>query len=100
MGAAIRHAAEPDAVGATRHRTLTDGEPHDVDIHDPRYLIDDLAHALAEARRAGIATLCLHIAQNDAPGPLKRLFPAGHYRSLRNPDRLAHALMACIAASA
>lgn len=100
MGAAIRHAAS-QMQSARRVITLvTDGEPHDVDIHDPRYLTDDLAHALAEAGREGIATLCLHIAQDDAPGPLKRLFPAGRYRSLRNPDRLAHALMACIAVSA
>ena len=100
MGAAIRHAAGQMRSARRVIALLTDGEPHDVDIHDPRYLTDDLAHALAEVRRSGIATLCLHFAQNDAPGPLKRLFPAGHYRSLRNPDRLAHALMACIAASA
>jgi nitric oxide reductase NorD protein len=100
MGAAIRHAASQMRSARRVIALLTDGEPHDVDIHDPRYLTEDLTHALAEVRRAGIATLCLHIAREDAPGPLKRLFPAGRCSSLRNPDRLVHALMACIATSA
>jgi nitric oxide reductase NorD protein len=54
MGAAIRHAAEPDAVGAARHRTLTDGEPHDVDIHDPRYLTT--TWRMRSPKRAGPAS--------------------------------------------
>ncbi len=77
---------------------LTDGEPHDVDIHDPRYLPDDLAHALAGAGRAGIATACLHVSPDGNSPALRRVFASGLYLPLRQPDRLAEALCACIAA--
>ena len=60
-GAALRHATAwmqargTQAAGSRRQILLvTDGEPHDVDVHDPRYLAHDLRRAIAEACRLGI----------------------------------------------
>ncbi len=98
MGAAIRHATAQLTTRRGLIILLTDGEPHDVDIHDPRYLPDDLAHALAGAGRAGIATACLHASPDGTSPALRRAFAAGLYLPLRRPDRLADALCTCIAA--
>ncbi len=98
MGAAVRHATAQLSAPRSLIMLLTDGEPHDVDIHDPRYLPDDLAHALAGAGRAGIATACLHVSPDGNSPALRRVFASGLYLPLRQPDRLAEALCACIAA--
>jgi hypothetical protein len=98
MGAAIRHATAQLTIRRSLIMLLTDGEPHDVDIHDPRYLPDDLAHALAGAGRAGVATACLHASPDGTSPALRRVFAAGLYLPLRRPDRLAEVLCTCIAA--
>ncbi len=62
LGAALRHAvyrlqqqaAAPGEHVVRRLFVVTDGEPYDIDIHDPRYLVEDACRAVAEARRAGI----------------------------------------------
>lgn len=56
---------------------LTDGEPYDVDIHDPHYLPADLAHALTDAGRAGIATACLHASMEALRRPCAACSRAG-----------------------
>lgn len=60
-GAALRHAtawmqAPGTQAAGTRRQILlvTDGEPHDVDVHDPRDRAHDLRRAIAEACRLGI----------------------------------------------
>ena len=69
-GAAVRHAtsllaARAAASPATRRRVLllTDGEPHDIDIHDPLYLQDDLQRAVAQARASAVAVRTVGPAQ-------------------------------------
>jgi Mg-chelatase subunit ChlD len=70
MGAALRHASsllrnEPD--GQRSLLVVTDGAPHDIDVHDKRYLIEDARHAVQEAKRAGVRVCCLAVdAQADA----------------------------------
>jgi nitric oxide reductase activation protein len=94
MGAALRHAmAQLPVRSRSLILLLTDGEPHDVDIHDPRYLTEDLAHALADARRAGIAVACLHSAPDGASSALRRVFPPGSYVALPGAARLAQTLL-------
>lgn len=64
MGAALRHAGS-----FLRHRRvsrklillITDGEPHDIDVHDKNYLMFDAKHAVDEQSRAGIITYCLSL---------------------------------------
>lgn len=70
MGAALRHACsllrnEPE--GQRSLLVVTDGAPHDIDVHDKRYLIEDARHAVQEAKRAGVRVCCLAVdAQADA----------------------------------
>ena len=59
-GAALRHAVQlcrqdTRAPGAATHiLVLTDGELHDLDVHEPGYLDADLARSVGEAARMGI----------------------------------------------
>jgi nitric oxide reductase NorD protein len=66
MGAALRHALHLSAQDARDHPgwrrvvvLLTDGEPHDVDVHDPAYLPADLRRAAHEAAAQGVAVRAL-----------------------------------------
>ncbi|UUX95604.1 nitric oxide reductase activation protein NorD [Aquabacterium sp. J223] len=63
LGTAVRHGtrvlrrAAAATTGPSRQPVLvllSDGEPHDVDVHDRRTLPADLRHALREAQRAGV----------------------------------------------
>lgn len=67
MGAALRHAVAHPLGTRPWVVLLTDGEPHDIDIHDPRYLLDDLKQAVREARRAGVATHCIQAGPAASP---------------------------------
>ncbi|WP_374340285.1 nitric oxide reductase activation protein NorD [Methyloversatilis sp.] len=67
MGAALRHAVAHPLGTRPWVVLLTDGEPHDIDIHDPRYLPDDLKQAVREARRAGVATHCIQAGPAASP---------------------------------
>ncbi|MEZ5704544.1 MAG: hypothetical protein R3E56_03935 [Burkholderiaceae bacterium] len=64
MGAAIRHATA--ALKAQRSSkklllVITDGEPADVDVRDPRYLRHDTKKAVEEAGRNGVTTYCMSL---------------------------------------
>lgn len=84
IGAALRHAtgllrAQP---GAWRVGILvTDGAPHDIDIHDPDYLLEDAMHAVRDAARQGVRLLGVGL--DDAAEPaLRRMFGVRGYRVL------------------
>jgi nitric oxide reductase NorD protein len=58
-GAAVRQAVAAlggagPAAAVRRVVLLTDGEPHDIDVPDPRYLARDFARAVQQARRVGV----------------------------------------------
>jgi nitric oxide reductase NorD protein len=96
MGAPVRHALS-QFDGAPGHIVLlTDGEPHDIDIHDPRYLAEDLVRAVREAQRDGIVTSCLLIGDGTRAG-LSRLFAPGRCVAGPGGRRLAQALCDCVA---
>jgi hypothetical protein len=64
MGAALRHATSILKARRNDRRLIllvTDGEPHDIDAHDPRYLLFDARKAVEEASRAGVFTYCLSL---------------------------------------
>jgi nitric oxide reductase NorD protein len=64
MGAAIRHAGHMLAARKSEKRillVLTDGEPADIDVGDPQYLIADTKKAIAELSTAGVTTFCLSL---------------------------------------
>ena len=105
VGAALRHAGAMLARRPNARRLvllLTDGEPHDVDVHDRRYLLEDLRVAVGEVRRRGVAVACLDLdttapaARRDA---LRRAFPPGACAEVTRPARLAEAIVGVLAAA-
>lgn len=93
-GAALRHLAGAPGAGTARRLLvlLTDGEPHDIDIHDPAYLEDDLRRAIREAQMLGSVVLRIGLGK---PGRPDR--SALH---LHAPGEIAAALAGVIAAQA
>ncbi len=64
MGAAMRHAGH--YLGAQKADKklmliLTDGEPADIDAHDPQMLIQDARQAVNELGREGIYSYCINL---------------------------------------
>ena len=69
LGAALRHVT--GRLLAQRASTrwlllLSDGQPHDVDAHDQRYLVEDARHAVRQARRAAVRMVCIRLAPSLA----------------------------------
>lgn len=64
MGAALRHAAH--YLGSQKSEkklllVLTDGEPADIDVSDPKLLIQDARKAVQELDQDGIYTYCINL---------------------------------------
>ena len=62
MGAALRHAHGFLSQESSERRllvVLSDGEPSDIDVFDPRYLTLDAAHAVMDLRRSGVDVCCV-----------------------------------------
>jgi nitric oxide reductase NorD protein len=71
LGAALRHATAGVAKRRSERRIvllLSDGEPHDVDVHDPRYLVEDARRAVIEARKRGVRIVCIQVASQPLRG--------------------------------
>jgi hypothetical protein len=94
MGTALRHAGH-----FLRNRRaaqklillLTDGEPHDIDVHDKRYLMFDAKRAVEDQRRYGIATFCLSL-DHKADEYVARIFGHRNYLVLDELRRLPEKL--------
>jgi len=95
LGAALRHAAaqlRAEPAGQRAILLVTDGAPSDIDVHDPKYLVEDARMAVAEARVAGVRTACIAV-DGQAGAYVRRIFGWRDYciaedaRSL--PARLA-----------
>ncbi|MFT4101967.1 MAG: VWA domain-containing protein [Burkholderiaceae bacterium] len=92
LGAALRHATrrlagEPDGDGQRAIVVVTDGAPSDIDVHDPRYLIEDARQAVMQAREAGVRVACLAV-DGAAEASLKRIFGWHHYGIVDDPRSL------------
>jgi uncharacterized protein YoaH (UPF0181 family) len=64
MGAAMRHAGhylKAQQADKKLMLILTDGEPADIDVHDPQLLIEDARQAVKELDREGIYTYCINL---------------------------------------
>ena len=64
MGAAMRHAAHYLAAQPAEKKLmliLTDGEPADIDVKDPRLLIEDSKMAVKELHQEGIYCYCINM---------------------------------------
>ena len=87
LGAALRHAGQALAARAAPRKLLlvvSDGEPSDIDVHDPQYLLFDARHATLSNRRLGVSSYCVGL-DPQAEASVQRIFGAGRYTLL---DRL------------
>lgn len=89
LGAALRHAtrllsAQP---GPRRILLITDGEPHDVDVHDPKYLVEDARQAVREAARRGVGVFCVNLTR-AAQKHADRIFGRHRHLTLTQLDAL------------
>ncbi len=73
LGAGVRHGLAEHARDARNHPgwrrvviIVTDGELHDIDVHDPTYLYGDLAHCRSEAVRMQVSLRGLFNASDKA----------------------------------
>ncbi|MGB3432656.1 nitric oxide reductase activation protein NorD [Achromobacter sp.] len=95
LGAALRHAGALALLVAGERRAIivvTDGEPSDVDAHDPRYLVDDAREAVLELRRQGVSVHCVALDAKAEP-QLRAMFGFRGYRIVTNPAALPQALL-------
>jgi len=95
LGGALRHAGQALAARPAARKLLlvvTDGEPSDIDVHDPKYLLFDAKQATLGNRRQGVNSFCVGL-DVTAEESVKRIFGAGHYSLLERleslPQRLA-----------
>lgn len=94
MGAAMRHAAHHLLAQPERKKLLlvvTDGEPADIDEHDPQTLRHDAKKAVEEIFRKGVISYCLTLDPN-ADDYVKRIFGANNYTIIDNVARLPEKL--------
>ena len=94
MGAALRHASVRLAAQSQRRKLLlfvTDGEPHDIDIFDRRYLIEDARRAVLEAGRLSIVVFCVTL-DPAADAYVRTICGAGNYRVLDRIESLPRVL--------
>lgn len=98
LGAALRHAAELLAAQPVEQRlllVLTDGAPSDIDVADPRYLVEDTRQAVRAARRRGIEIACL-ATDPAAEAALVRMFGRRFMRMAQTPQHLPAQLVALL----
>ena len=96
MGAAMRHAGQFLGKRPQRKKLLllvSDGEPADIDVRDPRYLRDDTKKAVEELNRNGVTTYCLTL-DPQADDYVSRIFGANGYTIVDHVQRLPEKLPA------
>jgi len=94
MGTALRHAGhflQDRRVGHKLILLLTDGEPHDIDVHDKQYLVFDTKRAVEDLRRFGIPTFCMTL-DRGADEYVSRIFGGRNYMVLDQLKRLPEKL--------
>ena len=72
---------------------VSDGEPADIDVRDPRYLRDDTKKAVEELNRNGVTTYCLTL-DPQADDYVSRIFGANGYTIVDHVQRLPEKLPA------
>ena len=91
LGAALRHAASRLAGRSATARwviVLSDGEPHDIDAHDPHYLVEDARQAVRGARRRSFRVACIAL-EAERGAAAVRIFGRHGVCSMQAPRQLA-----------
>ncbi len=98
LGAALRHAAARlAATGAAQTwvLVLSDADAHDIDIHDPAYLVDDARHAVRVAAGQGVRMAGLVLGRAGT-AHARRIFGSRRAFALSSLRALPHALHALL----
>jgi nitric oxide reductase NorD protein len=91
LGAAIRHSCTLLGRQPNRQRLLlilSDGKPHDLDLYEGRYGIEDTRMAIRDAHAQGIRPFCVTI-DKEAASYLPHVFGANGFTLVRKPEELA-----------
>ncbi len=94
MGAALRHAGRYLENRREEKRlllVLTDGEPHDIDVQDPKYLQEDTHVAVNELSSKGITTYCISL-DPHADDYVADIFGRNNYTVIDRVERLPEKL--------
>ncbi len=94
MGAALRHAGRYLENRREEKRlllVLTDGEPHDIDVQDPKYLQEDTHVAVTELDSKGITTYCISL-DPHADDYVADIFGRNNYTVIDRVERLPEKL--------
>lgn len=94
MGPAIRHAGEFLRAQPSEHKLLlviTDGEPSDIDMHDPKYLTMDAKKACESLMRHGIQPFCMSL-DPRADRYVSTIFGRRNFLVMSRIDRLPEKL--------
>ncbi len=94
MGAALRHAGRYLEQRREEKRlllVLTDGEPYDIDVQDPKYLQEDTHMAVNELDSKGITTYCISL-DPHADDYVADIFGRNNYTVIDRVERLPEKL--------
>ncbi len=94
MGAALRHAARYLQNRREEKKLLmllTDGEPYDIDVQDPKYLRDDTRMAVNQLTGRGIITYCISL-DPHADDYVADIFGRNNYTVIDRVERLPEKL--------
>ena len=90
LGTALRHAGRALRERPAQRKLLlvvSDGEPSDVDVHDPEYLVRDAQYATVRNRRFGVQSFCVGL-DSKAEASVERIFGRRNYLLLEQLDNL------------
>lgn len=103
LGTALRHAMAVCAEDALHHPgwqrvivLVTDGELHDIDVPNPRYLSADFRRAAMEANQRGLVVRALTLPPGD-PKALSEILGVGSCASIRHAAELPRKLAGLLA---
>lgn len=94
IGPALRHGASVLRLNKTRRRALvvvTDGQPTDYDRYEGRHGVEDVAQAVREAERDGVASFALAVSRERRP-QLGQMFGSDRYSLLQRGSQLPEAM--------
>jgi len=94
LGTALRHAGQAlHARRATRKVLIvvSDGEPSDVDVHDPDYLAFDARRATRVNRQRGVTSFCIGLG-SSAENCIRTIFGNRHFLTIDRLERLPEQL--------
>jgi nitric oxide reductase NorD protein len=101
LGAALRQATlrlGELRAGSRWVLLLSDGQAHDIDVHDPNYLVEDARHAVRSAARRDTRIVCIRwagaglLAEVEGSGGAARIFGPRRVVQLERLDHLPQAV--------